>query len=698
MAYARGEVAESEKLLAAACVAGDLHADWASLGRLRARHSDLPGAREAFERAHVLNPDDTPAARALAHVLVELGEPELAYRTLQAQHRRAPAAAGLTCDLAVTAELTQRPQEALTLLGTLLAAAPDSAQARLQRAQLYSRRHCHAEALADYTALSRSAPRDVRAWHGQAECLRQTGESAAALAACERALACEASHVPSLLCKAVVLATGGETAAAQICFDQAHRLDPQAVARYGGGTSARAEPPDARAVHLYSAFEALKQYRWADYAALVARAGEYFADPEMAPSDLSVAFPALYLPLSPRAASAAHIAVSRGYAGLPAAHRLTGPGRRLRIGYITTKFRDHPAMLLTAGMFAAHDRNRHSVHGYALNADDGGVERRRVESEFDAFTDLSRDDDDCVAQRIADDGIDILIDLNGYADEGRPGVLARQPAALQLCFLGHTHSLFAPWIAYRVTDHVSEPVDWGFALREARAFMPGSVFPYGARLPRNATVTRVALGLPDDGFVLCAFTRPEKILPQCFGMWLAIMRKVPHAVLWLLAAGAGADRLLRAHAESAGIDPARLIFSPRVTHDAHLVRLQAADLYLDTTPFNAHTTGLDALHAGLPVVTLKGDAWASRIGASLLTSVGLTALVASTPADYVARAVEFAQHPESLLRLRTALRETITGRAPFAAERAAHRLDAAFEHMWARHRAGLPPADFDIPS
>ena len=142
-------------------------------------------------------------------------------------------------------------------------------------------------------------------------------------------------------------------------------------------------------------------------------------------------------------------------------------------------------MLLTAGLFAAHDRTRQQVYGYALNSDDGSPERQRARAEFDVFVDLSRDDDITAAQRIADDGIDVLIDLNGYADEGRPGVLARRPAALQVSYLGHMHSLFAPWMDYRFTDRLSEPEDWGFPLCEARAYLPGCGFPYGARGTRH---------------------------------------------------------------------------------------------------------------------------------------------------------------------------------------------------------------------
>ena len=229
-------------------------------------------------------------------------------------------------------------ENALVALSRLIDGAPLDDEVRTQRAELYLRLRRPSDALADYAAMSGTTPLDVGGWYGQAECLRLMGNYAATLAACERALACDSTHVPSLLCKAIVLATSGDVSAAQRCFDEAHRLDGLAVARYAGTTSALAEPPDARAIHFYSAFAAFKQYRWGDYSDLVERAGEYFAEPATAPSDLSIAFPTLYLPLSARATSVAHIAVAQGYGGLPTLRRTARQTGRLRIGYIATKF------------------------------------------------------------------------------------------------------------------------------------------------------------------------------------------------------------------------------------------------------------------------------------------------------------------------------------------------------------------------
>ena len=372
-------------------------------------------------------------------------------------------------------------------------------------------------------------------------------------------------------------------------------------------------------------------------------------------------------------------------------------GRRLRIGYLSCKFKDHPGMVLTGGLFRAHDRKRFEVFGYAINHDDHSCLRRHVCNEFDHFIDLAELDDEAAAQRIRADHIDILVDLNGYSDEARPRIMVARPAPLQFAYLGHSHSLFAPWIDYRITDRVSEPADWGQPLLEARAFMPASFYPYDtARHAPGATPSRAALGLPERAFVLCAFTRVEKIEPRLFERWLELLHALPDAVLWLGPASTAATAALRTHAIQRGLAAERLVFVERVAHAAHLARHRAADLFLDTWTFNAHTTGLDALQAGLPMVTLQGVGWSARYGASLLHAVGLQELITTSPEEYCALVMTLAADRPRLRGLRARLEQCMQEANPFAPERMAPRLGAIYREAWARYRAGARPADFEI--
>ncbi|MCZ6892962.1 MAG: hypothetical protein O7H40_02800, partial [Gammaproteobacteria bacterium] len=342
----------------------------------------------------------------------------------------------------------------------------------------------------------------------------------------------------------------------------------------------------------------------------------------------------------------------------------------------------------------AHDRGRFEIVGYALNPDDGSIERVRSADAVDVFVDLSQMNDEEAARRIRGDGIDILIDLNGYSDEARPGIVARRPAPLQVDYLGHTHSLYAPWIDYRFTDAVAEPEAAGYAPPEARVFLPPSYYVYDERRrPSTSPPERSALGLPQDAFVFCAFSNVAKIEPVVFAAWMAILQRVPDSVLWLLDPGEPAKANLRTAAENAGIAPSRLCFVGRVEPDKHLNRQQAADLFLDTFSHGAHTTGLDALHACVPLVTRQGDSLATRVGASLLTALGIRELVSSTTEAYIECACELAHDPERLAGIRRRLSATIENDNPFASASVAAKIEAAFELMWERLCTGEAPAD-----
>jgi predicted O-linked N-acetylglucosamine transferase (SPINDLY family) len=227
--------------------------------------------------------------------------------------------------------------------------------------------------------------------------------------------------------------------------------------------------------------------------------------------------------------------------------------------------------------------------------------------------------------------------------------------------------------------------------------MPASFYPYDtARHAPGATPSRAALGLPERAFVLCGFTRVEKIEPRLFERWLDLLMALPDAVLWLGPASSAATAALRTRAIQRGLDAERLVFVERVDHGAHLARHRAADLFLDTWTFNAHTTGLDALQAGLPLVTLKGAGWSGRYGASLLTAVGLEELITHTPEDYCELVVALAADRPRLRALRLRLEKLIRDANPFAPERMAAHLGAIFSHVWQRHLSGAPPADFSI--
>jgi len=662
--------------------------DWLAFARLKHQAGEPVAAAAAYREALAAQP--LPALRGLAHLAAEAHDYGAAVAWFKRACALAPHDRTLTLDLALALDLSGASADALAIYRDVLASDPANLRALENHAALLRDGGELDAALADYTTLTRLAPGAARYWSVYAECLRRLERFDDAIDACDRALAIAPQLIPALMCKATALALAGRIAPSQAAYNRAFEIDYTAAAHYGQRGRPMPGPPDARAVHLSGAFARLYDAEWDAYAALVEAATAAYANVEHAPGAIELAFPLLYLPLPNARKSAGHRAVTRDLEPLAALPLLPGPRtrERLRIGYLGSKFGDHPGMRLVKGLFAAHDRARCEVFGYALNASDGGAIRAAAAQEFDLFRDLSQLDDEAALARVREDGPDLLVDLNGYSDGARPRILAARGAPLQVSYVGHSHSLFAPWIDYRITDDACEPDDWGMPLVEQPAFVPPSYYCYGsAPVAPLAAADRATLGLPADAFVLAALGRVEKIEPSAYACWLELLRRLPEAVLWLGPMNARAEHNLRARAAAAGLGNARLICAPRVPHPAHLARLAAADLYLDTWVFNAHTTALDALHAGLPVVSLKGRSWSARIGASLLTAAELPELIAETAQAYAETVIGLAHDRARLALLRRRLATTLATRAPFAPARLARRLEQVYAIAIERHRS-----------
>lgn len=327
----------------------------------------------------------------------------------------------------------------------------------------------------------------------------------------------------------------------------------------------------------------------------------------------------------------------------------------LRLGFLSNGFGAHPTGLLTVSLFE-HLRADESLatHLFALNDDDGSDIRRRLAAaaELHAVAGLQHRQ---IAQRIAEQHIDVLFDLRGWGGGGAPEVLAMRPAPVQVNWLAYPGTSGAPWIDYVVGDafalptalaaHYSEKV-----LRLPRAFQPSDDTRAVAAPP-----SRAECGLPADGIVFCCFNNSYKINPRSFARVAKVLGGVPGSVLWLLSGPGRADERLRAAAREAGIDPARLLFMPKLPHPQYLSRYRHADLFLDTHPYNAHTTASDALWAGCPVLTAPGRNFASRVAGSLNHHLGMDELNVADDAAFVAAAVALGNAPQSLAALRERL-------------------------------------------
>ena len=362
---------------------------------------------------------------------------------------------------------------------------------------------------------------------------------------------------------------------------------------------------------------------------------------------------------------------AEGRAATPAARD------RIHLAYLSADFRAHPTSLLMAGIFELHDRARFEVTAISFRPPEDSPIGRRVHAAFDRFLDVGRQSDAEVAAMMLDLGVDVAVDLMGHTANSRTGILALRPAAVQVNYLGYPGTMGAPFIDAIVADDFVVPPGSERFYTERVVRLPLCFQANDDRCEADPAPARAAAGLPQQGFVFCAFGNTFKLGPDLFASFMRLLDAVPGSVLWLVAEEPLARTNLAREAVAHGIDPARLAFAPRVAYPAHLARLRLADLFLDTYPFNGGTTVSDALRAGVPVVTRAGEAFASRMAGSLLRAAGLADLVTADMAEFEALARRLALDPAALASARTRL----DTRRLFDTAQTARALEAAYEEL-----------------
>jgi predicted O-linked N-acetylglucosamine transferase (SPINDLY family) len=370
---------------------------------------------------------------------------------------------------------------------------------------------------------------------------------------------------------------------------------------------------------------------------------------------------------------------------------------RIRVGYFSADFHEHATAFLVAQLFERHDRERFELIAFSFGPDKSDAVRARLRAAFDTFLDVRLRSDAEIALLSREQQIDIAVDMKVYTQQGRPGIFAHRAAPMQVSYLGYPGTSGAPYMDYLIADRALIPAERRGGYSERVIYLPDSYQPNDRqRQIADVELSRRDLGLPDGAFVFCSFNGAYKLTPQVFDIWVRILQAVPGSVLWLLAAQETVVANLRREAAARGLDVDRLIFAPPMVPPAHLARLRAADLFLDTLPCNAHTSASDALWAGLPFLTCAGKSFAARVGASLLGAVGLPELITSSAEEYEALAVELASHPERLAALRDRLRLNRPTAPLFDIDSYTRHLEAAYTEMYERHHSGLPPDDIHI--
>ncbi len=365
---------------------------------------------------------------------------------------------------------------------------------------------------------------------------------------------------------------------------------------------------------------------------------------------------------------------------------------KIKVGYLSADFRLHPLAFLITELIEQHNRNKFEIIAYSYGLDDKTATRKRLEQAFDHFVDIRQWSDVEAATKINQDQIDILVDLTGFTQSSRTGIVALKPAAIHINWLGYPGTMGAfnvgkqeksePLFEYILADNIIAPNKNAFS--EKVLYLP--CYQPNNKREFKPSSKRSEHHLPDEGIVFCCFNQTFKIGPDIFAIWMRLLQQVPTSVLWLLACNQWATENLQKEAERAGVDKNRLIFAERTRSEVHLERQRHADLFLDTLPYNAHTTASDALSAGLPVLTCIGNTFSSRVAASLLTHIGLPSLICESLTTYEEKALYLAQHPTELADIKAILEQNRETSDLFNANKFVGQLEAQYDAIWQTHR------------
>ena len=365
---------------------------------------------------------------------------------------------------------------------------------------------------------------------------------------------------------------------------------------------------------------------------------------------------------------------------------------KIRIGYYSADFRNHATAYLMAELFELHDKNKFELIAFSFRPGEKDEMRQRLLNAFDQFIDVSLKSDKDIALLSREINIDIAVDLMGFTKNNRVNIFSYRAAPIQVNYLGYPGTMVAEYIDYIIADRTLIPIQNQQHYSEKIVYLPNS---YQAndrqRVMADKVFTKEELNLPNDGFVFCCLNNNFKITPETFDGWMRILKAVEGSVLWLLEDNLTAGINLRKEAQNRGIDPKRLVFANRMKLPEHLARHKAADLFIDTLPYNAHTTASDALWAGLPVLTCMGECFASRVAASLLNAIELPELITTTQEQYVATAIELATNPAKLKEIKQKLERNRLTTALFDSPQFTKHIEAAFTQMYERYQANLPP-------
>lgn len=633
-----------------------------ALGQAQATSGDRSAAARSFEAVLRQQPGHADALFNLGVLALEADDTEAAGERFSAVLARHPDHADAMVNLAILRQRAERFAEAAQLLERALVLAPRHPHAHANLGSLRLREGDSSAARRHFSAALAVLPALPAALEGMGLVARAEGLHRKAVQHLHRLVEADPDTASGWSALADSLLQTGDLPGAQTAADHAAMLDPQLVWAW----SLRAQlcllrgELDKAVALLEAGFRATNSTLllamftqhsrhlcdWASWAP----AWQQLKPRILAGEDAGTPF-ALHC----EELSAAEIgAYTRQWAARrfqATAPRQLSPSwdgeRKLRIGYLSSDFQEHPAAYLVTELLELHDRSRFEIFAYSYGPRDDGSRRRRIIAAVDHFVDIAWDGDDQAAARIRADAIDILVDLKGYTVGDRLGIMARRPSPVQMTWLGYPGTTGTGFIDYLISDPLIIPEgEQTHGCSEQILRLPHCYQPIDRRRIVAEPRTRGDYGLPDQAVVICCFNQTFKIRPEVFAVWMRVLHAVPESVLWLVDDNRWSTTSLRAAARDAGIGEERLVFAPRLPLAEHLARYRVADFAVDTFPYTSHTTASDALWCGCPLVALCGETFASRVSASILTAAGLPALITNALPQYESCMLQLATHAE----------------------------------------------------
>ncbi len=650
-----------------------------NLGRIQNELGDRAAAVATYKKALKADPKSALGHSNLSILLRKGGQNDEALVHCDAALKIVPDYADAWSNRGNVLFDLKRYGEALESYDRALALQPALGEAHLGRGNVLARLQRYDEALTAYDRALAVQPNDVGVWLGRGSVLYYLLRMPESLVAYDRAIAIKPDDADAWLRRGQTLARLPRDQEAYEAYARAFAIDPSLP--YAEGTRLSAKMTicdwsdlDAERAHLVAEIRqgALRSDPFRFFAISTSAADQM----KCAELYLADRYPAASQPL---------------WRGERYGHD------RIRIGYLSPDLRHHAVAYLTAGMFEAHDRSRFETIAISFGPA-GGDMQARLRGAFDRFIDVRSRTDQDIAQLIRDLEIDILVDLSGITENSRPAVLAQRGAPIQVNYLGYAGTMPARYIDYILADPTVIPPEHAAYYGESIAWLPDTFMATDdKRRIAEHTPTREECGLPQEAFVFCCFNNAYKMTPEVFNIWMTLLREVDGSVLWLSNLNATAQGNLRREAESRGVSAQRLIFAQRAPDVAdHLARQRCADLFIDTSPYNAHTTANDALWGGLPVLTCLGSTFPSRVAASLVRAIGLPEMAVDSWLEYERLALQLARDPELLGAIKGKLARNRNSFPLFDTARFTRNVEAAFTAMWERHLRGEAPQNFAV--